>query len=93
MTPTVSEMETVAKRDPCQFCACAYDDSDTSVGYYGMGCTFYDTDATEDDDGWECGCGRPCRGFRPIPASESLLGQLEDEAAQRFYEELQEEDE
>ena len=78
------------KCDPCQFCQCAYDDSDRSVGLEGMGCTFYDTDATEEDEGWECGCGRPCRGFRSIPASESLIWQLEEEAMAETYSETQE---
>jgi len=62
--------------DPCQFCQNLYDDSDPSVGMEGYGCKFFDTDAMLEDEGWECGCGRPCRGFKPILASEGLYYDL-----------------
>ena len=60
--------------DPCQFCKNLYDDSDPSVGLEGYGCSYYE--GPVEDDGWEPGCGWPCKGFSPIPASEGLNHQL-----------------
>ena len=57
--------------DPCRFCLHLYDDSDPSVGMEGYGCSYYD--GPVEDDGWEPGCGRPCKGFAPIPSSECLM--------------------
>ena len=69
--------------DPCQYCANLYDDSDESVGLYGYGCRYGD----EGGEDWEPGCGHPCPGFRPIPVTEDLNRQLENEYWQREYEE------
>lgn len=58
--------------DPCQFCQNCYDDSDPSVGLYGLGCD-YDF---EGYDYWEPDNGTPCPGFKPYLVSESLVYQL-----------------
>jgi len=57
--------------DPCQFCQHIYDDSDPSVGMEGYGCTYYE--GPVEDDEWEPGCGRPCKGFDARLPSDDLL--------------------
>lgn len=50
--------------DSCSFCTNAFDDSDESVGLYGMGC-----DKGEE----EPQRGKPCPFFNPIPSSTDLM--------------------
>ena len=70
--------------NPCQFCRNLYDDSDTSVGYYGYGCKAA-------DDGFETFDEvKPCPCFKPIPAHWGLLEQLYNEQEERWYREEQE---
>ena len=81
-------MTFIITNDPCAFCKHITDESDPSVGLEGCGC---DSDAPYVED-WEKGCGRPCPGFEPIPASQGLIDQLEWEQEAAYYAELEAEE-
>ena len=65
--------------DPCVYCRHYYEDwrdyRDTGMVDYGCDC----------ESEWEPDCGKPCKDFKPILASEGLIEQLWEEEEARQY--------